>query len=599
MAPRKNAGGGFGRCLHHGKIRGKDGSVQQYTHSPILFSPKQSMRSERGNLALPVSAALFLFGLASFSVARFVEQGATRNMVLVIADDLAARMLDELDTKSEPGILSKRYRGFGLKGFSYGETVMPGAASISREPNSYVFTNAFSNGCVCAPSRMALFTGSYPRTVGVHDNRLSLSKLKEEAIHFVTEDLRSGGVKTLGFGKTLHGKFQRRYADRLWDKLVKRVPKEQRPRLKKNLCAEMQNAVRSQPQFFVCGKYLKEDVAEGSTRVNSDDSYVSAFKDFLLSPESRTGPWFAVVGFDAPHAPFVSEKRFWKKTKAAAKNVFSRFEDEVGFSGVSEPFARAFDLNGTFFNAFQRNPFVFQRAYIAYSARLDQKLYEVWTALKESAFSNNTLFVFTSDNGFHIGEKAVVGKGTLYQQSVRVPMLLSVPDSFFLQRESAESNSAPASVFDKRPATSTSDRPRKNTSVQLIRTPVSHVDVVPTIRAWFGVKPASTDAERYSARSAKSLLDIITNQHPSERHVFVQCLAPSAQSELSDAVYSGNHALLKCPEKPFSQILPPSGEFAVEAYDLCSDQEQNLAIVNNSLLTEKLETLLSYEFATQ
>ena len=52
---------------------------------------------------------------------------------------------------------------------------------------------------------------------------------------------------------------------------------------------------------------------------------------------------------------------------------------------------------------------------------------EIIAALKEEGLENNTIVVFTSDHGFHLGEHKFWMKVSLHEESVRIPLVIKVP----------------------------------------------------------------------------------------------------------------------------------------------------------------------------
>ena len=66
-------------------------------------------------------------------------------------------------------------------------------------------------------------------------------------------------------------------------------------------------------------------------------------------------------------------------------------------------------------------------AYYASVAYMDKQIGKVLNALKEEGLEDNTIVVFTSDHGFHLGEHKFWMKVSLHEESVRVPMIIKVP----------------------------------------------------------------------------------------------------------------------------------------------------------------------------
>jgi arylsulfatase A-like enzyme len=67
------------------------------------------------------------------------------------------------------------------------------------------------------------------------------------------------------------------------------------------------------------------------------------------------------------------------------------------------------------------------RAYLACTSFMDAQLGRVLAALEASGRAENTIIVLWSDHGWHLGEKLITGKNSLWERSTRVPLLLAGP----------------------------------------------------------------------------------------------------------------------------------------------------------------------------
>jgi arylsulfatase A-like enzyme len=67
------------------------------------------------------------------------------------------------------------------------------------------------------------------------------------------------------------------------------------------------------------------------------------------------------------------------------------------------------------------------RAYLASTSFMDSQIGRVLEALETSGQNANTVVVLWSDHGWHLGEKAITGKNTLWERSTRVPLIFAGP----------------------------------------------------------------------------------------------------------------------------------------------------------------------------
>ena len=51
----------------------------------------------------------------------------------------------------------------------------------------------------------------------------------------------------------------------------------------------------------------------------------------------------------------------------------------------------------------------------------------IFTALEEAGFADNTIIVYSADNGYHMGNRGFAGKWSHYEESLRVPLIIADP----------------------------------------------------------------------------------------------------------------------------------------------------------------------------
>ena len=67
------------------------------------------------------------------------------------------------------------------------------------------------------------------------------------------------------------------------------------------------------------------------------------------------------------------------------------------------------------------------RSYLACTSFVDSQVGRVLGALEQNGFADNTIVVLWSDHGWHLGEKMITGKNTLWDRSTRVPLIFAGP----------------------------------------------------------------------------------------------------------------------------------------------------------------------------
>ena len=161
--------------------------------------------------------------------------------------------------------------------------------------------------------------------------------------------------------------------------------------------------------------------AKGGDLVHSDGK--TAEKAIELLKKHKNKPFFLAVGFVRPHVPFVAPKTYFEpypfKKVIMPKKVAGDWDDipKRGINYVTS-------LNGQM-SLEQEKKAV--SAYYAAVSYMDAQVGKVLDALKEMGLEDNTIVIFTSDHGFHLGEHNFWMKVSLHEESVRVPMIIKVP----------------------------------------------------------------------------------------------------------------------------------------------------------------------------
>src|SRR5262249_44873880 len=139
-------------------------------------------------------------------------------------------------------------------------------------------------------------------------------------------------------------------------------------------------------------------------------------------------PFFVAVGFRLPHVPcYASRKWFdlYPDATLVMPPVKADDRDDVPefawYLHWKLPEPRLSWLR----KANQWRPLV--RAYLACTSFMDSQVGRVLDALEATGQADNTVIVLWSDHGWHLGEKGITGKDTLWERSTRVPLIVGGP----------------------------------------------------------------------------------------------------------------------------------------------------------------------------
>jgi choline-sulfatase len=309
-----------------------------------------------------------------------------------------------------------------------------------------LFQRAYCAGPVCVPSRLSLLTGRYPHQVGAWDNGSAL----DSDIPTWGHHLGRAGYETVICGRThfngpdrLHG-FDRRYLEDLpfWHSPVasfgNRSPQTRRTRQHVSFTSASEDV--ADPLTRRHDTYDAE-VAEHAIRFLQDNA--SHLSGASASSSSGAGsasgsapgeassadrPWLLYCGLIHPHFPLVAPREVLQRYDPADVILPPTWDEDPA---TQHPVIR--QLRHALGNDVPLTEDAVRRAIAAYWSLVtlvDQRIGTILGALDTSPFRDNTVVLYTSDHGDMAGHHGMWQKHCFYEPSVRVPLILRLPDSF-------------------------------------------------------------------------------------------------------------------------------------------------------------------------
>ena len=276
-----------------------------------------------------------------------------------------------------------------------------------------LFANAHCQAPLCNPSRASLLTGLRPSTTGVYGLQPGIRAVEMLKQHItLPQYFAQHGYKTACFGKVFHdGSISPREGTNefhVWGEA---------------------GAMPYPPKKFVETpdplKAVDWGVFPDDDREQADWKIASAAIAHLEAQTNKE-PFFLAVGFRLPHVPCFASKK-WFDLYPEARVVLPPVKDDdrddlPRFASylhwrLPEPRLAWLKSHG------QWRPLV--RAYLASTSFMDSQVGRLLDALDASGRASNTVVVLWSDHGWHLGEKGITGKNTLWERSTRVPLIFA------------------------------------------------------------------------------------------------------------------------------------------------------------------------------
>lgn len=283
------------------------------------------------------------------------------------------------------------------------------------------FTNAHCQAPLCNPSRTSIMTGRRPTTTGIYGlqpwirNVNHLSDLVTMPQHF-----HAHGYKSLIGGKIHHGGNGRGKGANL-EADVWGPPAKVGARPQQKLIGPTPGGNNPLMDW---GTFDHKDEDKGDWQVAS--WAVDQIAELAKTPDQ---PFFLAAGFFLPHVPcYVTQKWYdmYPDETLVMPPIIDGDRDDTPESSwyihwyLPEPRTSWLKANNQLRNL--------TRSYLASVSFVDSQVGRILDQLDESGLADQTIVVLWSDHGYHLGEKAISGKNSLWRHSTRVPLIISVPD---------------------------------------------------------------------------------------------------------------------------------------------------------------------------
>ncbi|MSU51486.1 MAG: DUF4976 domain-containing protein [Opitutus sp.] len=300
-----------------------------------------------------------------------------------------------------------------------------GGHSLARTPvmdglaqRGTIFQNAHCQAPLCNPSRTSLMLGLRPTTTGIYGLApwfRTDEKLKDRVS--LPQHFKAHGYRTMSVGKVYHGgmggpaaKAKEFDAVGTAGGVGVKPPKKLIP-----------PAPMGDHPLMDWGVFPHKDEDKG-------DYKVASWAVEQIQAASKDQPFFLAAGFALPHVPIYVTQKWWDMYPADDRvlppvQVNDR-ADTPRFSwyihwDLPEPRLKWVRENNQWRSLC--------RSYLAATSFVDAQIGRIVDALKQAGLAENTIIVIWGDHGYHLGEKEITGKNTLWERSTRVPLIFAGP----------------------------------------------------------------------------------------------------------------------------------------------------------------------------
>jgi len=274
-----------------------------------------------------------------------------------------------------------------------------------------LFTRCYCAAPACNPSRAALMTGIRPSTSGVYHNsqpwRAGLPQAVTLPQHFMAQ-----GYRALGSGKIYHGRFPDPPSwNTFFPSKTKQKPGDPLPKNR-----PLNGIPRT--AHFDWGPLDVEESQMGDVQV----------ADWVIQQLGRQqpGPFFLACGIYRPHLPWYVPRKYFDRFELNGIQLPATRDDDLqDIPAAGVKMARP-DRDHARVLKYKQWPQAV-RGYLASISFADTQVGRVLDALDASRYADNTVIVFWTDHGWHLGEKHHWRKFTLWEEATRTPLVIVAP----------------------------------------------------------------------------------------------------------------------------------------------------------------------------
>ena len=303
------------------------------------------------------------------------------------------------------------------------------------------FEHAYCQYPLCSPSRSSFLTGRRPNVTGVLFNPQVAGSLSPNFREKIPETVtlpqlfKRNGWFAARVGKLYHygvpGDIGTSSLDDYasWDQVVNPRGRDRE---------EHDKIFSLQPGQF--GAALSWLADEGEDTEHTDGVGADEAIRLLERFKRTSRAFFLAVGFYRPHTPYVAPKKWFELYPTRAITLPQLSADDRSRTPTAA--YGSFLANQDTMSDDQRRQAI--QAYHGATSFMDAQLGRVVTALDRLGLAQNTLILFTSDHGYHLGDHGLWQKRSLFERATHVPLIIATPD----KKNAGRTAAAPVEMLD-------------------------------------------------------------------------------------------------------------------------------------------------------
>lgn len=302
------------------------------------------------------------------------------------------------------------------------EIITPNLDSLVSRGTSFTRAHIAGGTCgaVCMPSRAMVLTGRNPFHLEELGGNIP------ETHKTMPETFKEMGYETIGLGKWHNGctSYARSFTQGakiffggMWDHWNV-------PTCRFDTTGEYDNVINFVVDFYKDNHPQEQHCDEFTPGKHSSTLLTDAAIELLKKNSGGEKPFFMYLAYLAPHDPRTMPDRFREMYNEDKITLPPNFQEVID---TNYPLMVHRDEHLAAYPRVEKEIRRHIAEYYAMITHLDYEIGRLLQALRDSGEEDNTIIVFTGDNGLAVGQHGWLGKEDIYEHGVRVPLIMAGP----------------------------------------------------------------------------------------------------------------------------------------------------------------------------
>jgi iduronate 2-sulfatase len=281
------------------------------------------------------------------------------------------------------------------------------------------FDRAYCQFPLCSPSRSSLMTGLRPSTTRILELQTHFRSVLPDVVT-LSQMFMNNGYYAARVGKIYHygnpGQIGTSGLDDppSWKEVVNPSGRDKVPLEPDIINHTPKRGLGSAMSFLSDQDGQDQDHTDGKV----------ALEAIKLLEKSKDQPFFLAVGFYKPHTPYVAPKKYFDLYPLDKITLPKDPSEQI--KNVPQA-ALASTQPWPYFGATEAQARECKQGYYATISFVDAQIGKLLEAVDRLKLWENTIVVFWSDHGYHLGEHGLWMKQSLFEESARVPLIIVAP----------------------------------------------------------------------------------------------------------------------------------------------------------------------------